>query len=70
MTKPTSADAMGWEHFLEGGNTAVKLGDGPTAGYLLNPTREFVIPGGNPVPVGSVLFELGEHGEWMPIRRY
>jgi hypothetical protein len=70
VVNPTAADAMGWEHFLEGGNTAVKLGDGPTAGYLLNPTREFVVPGGNPVPPGSVLFELGENGEWLPLHRY
>lgn len=70
LTKPTSADAMGWDHYLEGGTTAVKTGDGPTAGYLLNPTREFVVPGGNPVPPGSVLFQLGEKGEWIPIKRY
>lgn len=70
LTKPTAADAMGWDHYLEGGNTAVKLGDGPTAGYLLNPTREFVIPGGNPVPPGSVLFQLGEKGEWIPLKKY
>lgn len=70
LTKPTAADAMGWEHYLEGGTTAVKTGDGPTAGYLLNPTREFVIPGGNPVPPGSVLFQLGENGDWIPLKRY
>ncbi|WP_445234386.1 hypothetical protein [Duganella rhizosphaerae] len=70
LTKPTAADAMGWDHYLEGGHTAVKLGDGPTAGYLLNPTREFVMPGGNGIPPGSVLFQLGPDGEWMPIKRY
>lgn len=70
LAKPTAADAMGWDHYLEGGTTAVKTGDGPTAGYLVNQTREFVIPGGNPVPPGSVLFQLGENGEWIPIKRY
>jgi hypothetical protein len=70
MAKPTAADAMGWEHYLEGGHTAVRTGDGPTAAYLLNPTREFVIPGGNPVPAGAVLFQLGEKGEWMPLKRF
>lgn len=70
LTKPTAADAMGWDHYLEGGTTAVKTGDGPTAGYLLNPKREFFIPGGNPVPPGSVLFQLGENGDWIPLKRY
>jgi hypothetical protein len=70
LTRPTAADAMGWPHYLEGGNTAVRLSDGPNAGYLLNPTREFVTPGGNAVPNGSVLFKLGTGGEWMPIKRF
>lgn len=29
---PTSVDAGGWPHFLEGGHTALRLGDSPTAG--------------------------------------
>lgn len=70
LSKPSAADAMGWPHYLEGGNTAVRLGDGPNAGYLLNPTREFVTPGGSAVPSGSVLFRLGPNGEWMPTRRF
>ncbi|SEL93993.1 hypothetical protein SAMN05216359_1311 [Roseateles sp. YR242] len=70
ITRPTAADAGGWPHFLEGGNTAVRLGDGPNAGYLVNPTREFVIPGGNQVPSGSVLFQLGPNGEWIPMKRF
>ena len=69
VTTPTAADASGWPHFLEGGNTAVKL-EGPNAGYLLNPTREFVLPGGSPAPSGSVIFQLGPNGEWMPLRRF
>ena len=70
VTRPTAADANGWAHFLEGGNTAVKLGDGPNAGYLLNPTREFVIPGGTPIPAGSTLFQLGQNGEWIPLIKF
>lgn len=66
---PTAADAGGWPHFLEGGHTAVKL-EGPDAGYLVNTTKEFVTPGGNPMPKGSVLFKLGQNGEWLPIRKF
>ncbi|MFZ1983662.1 MAG: hypothetical protein WAU91_04565, partial [Desulfatitalea sp.] len=66
---PNAADAGGWPHFLEGGHTAVKL-EGPNAGYLVNQTRELVTPGGNPMPKGSVLFKLGQNGEWAPIRRF
>jgi hypothetical protein len=65
---PTAADAGGWPHFLEGGRTAVRLGEGSSAGYLVNPTREFVVPGGKAVPKGSALFKLGPNGEWIPIR--
>jgi hypothetical protein len=67
---PTAADTAGWPHYLEGGHTAVKTGDGPNAGYLVNSTREFVTPGGSPVPEGSVLFKLGPNGEWIPIRSF
>jgi hypothetical protein len=70
VSVPSAADAGGWPHFLEGGRTAVRLGDGPGAGYLVNPTREFVVPGGNTVPAGSVLFKLGPNGEWIPLRRF
>jgi len=70
ISKPTAADAGGWPHYLEGGHTAIKTGNGPNAGYLINSTREFVVPGGNIVPEGSVLFKLGPNGEWVPIRRF
>ncbi len=40
------------------------------AGYLVNPTREFVVPGGKAVPEGSMLFELGSDGDWIPIRKF
>lgn len=60
---PTTADAMGWPHYLEGGHTAV-LGEGPGAGYLVNPTRERVIPGGTPVMQGAFRFVLHD-GQWI-----
>jgi hypothetical protein len=66
---PTAVDAGGWPHFLEGGKTAVAL-EGENAGYLLNPVREFVLPGGKEVPEGSVLFKLGDNGSWVPVRRF
>ena len=67
---PTAADAHGWEHFLEGGKTAVRTSTDATGGYLLNPTRELVTRGGGQMPVGSVLFELGANGEWIPIKKW
>jgi len=66
---PTAADALGSPHFLEGGHTAVRL-EGPNAGYLVNPTREFVVPGGNAVPSGAVMFRIGPNGDWIPVRRF
>lgn len=66
---PTALDAGGYPHFLEGGRTAVRTAD-PNSGFLLNPTREFVVPGGNSIPRGSVLFELNADGSWKPLRRF
>jgi len=66
---PTPADANGWAHFLEGGRTAVRT-EGSGGGYLLNTTREFVTSGGAAMPSGSILFQIGEQGEWIMIRRY
>ena len=66
---PTAADANGWVHYLEGGNTAVFTG-GKNGGYLINSTREFVTPGGGSMPNGSVLFRTESNGAWTPIRRY
>ncbi len=66
---PTTADANGWIHYLEGGRTAVFTG-GEKGGYLLNSTREFIVPGGGAMPHGSVLFRLEESGAWTPIRRW
>jgi len=59
---PTAEDAMGWPHFLEGGRTAVKT-TGENPGYLLNPTGEFVIPGGMSPPAGTMIFRIGPNGE-------
>lgn len=66
---PTAADAGGWPHFLEGGHTAVRI-EGDKGGFLVNPTREFVLPGGDPIPRGSMLFQLGENGSWMPLKMF
>ncbi len=65
---PSQLDAGGWPHFLPGGRTAVATAD--QGGFLLNPTRELVIPGGKPIPAGSVLFELGERAEWRILHRW
>lgn len=65
---PTAADAGGYVHFLEGGHTAVRT-EGPLGGFLVNPTREFVIPGGQAVPPGSVLFRV-DGAAWTPIRQF
>ena len=67
--QPTATDAGGWPHYLEGGHTAVRI-DGPKGGYLLNPTHEFVVTGGDPMPPGSVLFKLEDNHAVTPIRRY
>lgn len=66
---PTAHDANGWAHYLEGGRTAVRTPD-PHGGYLLNSTRELVTPGGNPMPSGSVLFEIGDNGAQIPLRSF
>lgn len=65
---PTAADAGGWPHFLEGGHTAVRT-EGDLGGFLINPTREFVIDGGRAVPEGSILFHL-QDGKWLPIKTF
>lgn len=65
---PVKADAMGWPHFLEGGHTAIKIEGTPF--FLVNKTREFVLPGGSPIPKGSVLFELDQAGTWRSLVRY
>jgi hypothetical protein len=60
---PTVADAGGWPHFLEGGHTAVRVGDE----WIVNKTREFVVPGGSPMPPGTIVFELVDGGDWEPV---
>ena len=60
---PTAADAGGWPHFLEGGHTAVRVGDQ----WIVNPTREFVVPGGSPMPPGTIVFKLKQGGDWEPV---
>src|SRR5690349_19220453 len=53
---PTAVDAGGYAHFVEGGHTALRT-SGTNGGFLLNSTRELVVPGGAPMPKGSVLFK-------------
>ena len=48
---PTFADVGGWEHFVPGGRTAVKVG----GEFFIKETREFVVEGGIPMPPGSVV---------------
>jgi len=67
MKLPTLKDAGGWEHFLDGGNTAVLLPN--SGGYILNPVREFVTKGTS-VPKGAVLFKMGSNGEWIILRKF
>lgn len=66
---PTIEDAGGFEHFFGGGHTALHTAE-PNGGFLLNTTRELVVPGGAPIPEGSVLFEFGPNGVWTPLRRF
>ncbi len=63
----TASDAQGWPHYLEGGNTAVRL-PGKDGGYLVNSTREFVVEGGAGIPKGSVLFKVGDNGSYEPLK--
>lgn len=69
VRKPTTVDAEGWPHFFEQGTTATR-GAGPNGGYMINSTPEFVVPGGAAMPQGSLLFELGPNGAWIPKRRF
>jgi hypothetical protein len=67
---PTPADAGGWEHYLQGGRTAVRGGGTENGFYMINSTREFITPGGMPMPKRSVLFRLDEGGAWTKIREW
>ena len=65
---PTIEDAMGNINFRSGGFTAI--GSKETNMFLVNSTRERVITGGMPMPKGSVVFRLGDEGEWVPMWRF
>lgn len=71
---PELVDSAGHPHYVEGGHTALRIDDVPghpgTGGYLINPTREYVLDGAPPVPDGSLLFQLGPDGTWLPLRRF
>lgn len=74
LRRPTSSDSGGWAHFYPDptnpsatyGHTAVNTG---TGAFLVNSTRETLVPGGNPMPIGSVLTKLVD-GQWAVVRRY
>jgi YD repeat-containing protein len=65
---PTRTDSGGFKHYTEGGHTALQLGDG--SGFQINRTREFVIPGGQAMPAGSILYKIGPGGVRVPIRTW
>lgn len=62
--RPTDAGANA--HYREGGFTGVQRQDG----WYQNPTREFIVDGGRPMPPGSAFFEFAPDGSWIPIRRF
>jgi hypothetical protein len=67
---PTAADTT-LKHYFGGGHTALRLENKPDPhkdGYLVNTTREFVVPGGGPMPRGSFLFRLGPNGTRVQMR--
>lgn len=74
LRRPTVSDSGGWEHFYPDptsldpiyGHTAVNTGGGA---YLVNSTRETLVPGGSAVPQGAVLTKLSS-GAWVVVRRY
>jgi hypothetical protein len=67
--KPVEADSGGYPHFLEdrrdlgAGHTAVRT-EGPSAGYLLNDVREYVIVGGDQPRRGDFVFHIRD-GDWV-----
>ncbi|WP_171910792.1 hypothetical protein, partial [Candidatus Rickettsiella isopodorum] len=65
---PTAEDALGNINFRLGGNTAIRVPETDT--FLVNQTREFVTPGGIKMPPGTMIFRLGEQGEWVPYWRF
>jgi hypothetical protein len=67
--RPVRSDAQGWPHFFGNGKTAVRLADNKNSGFLLSDVSEYVTRGGKLSPARTVIFEIGEYGEWIPIRR-
>ncbi len=65
---PTAEDALGNVNFRLGGNTAIRVPETDT--FLVNQTREFVTPGGIKMPPGTIVFRLGEQGDWIPYWRF
>lgn len=63
---PSAADAGANQHFRLGGVTGVEH----KGVWKSSNVREFILNGGNPVPKGSVFFEFGADGSWIPIRKF
>ncbi|MFA7369718.1 MAG: hypothetical protein WC334_08755, partial [Kiritimatiellales bacterium] len=66
LRTPTITDAGVNRHFRLGGATGVEH----NGVWKSSNIREFILDGGSPVPKGSVFFEFGPNGSWIPIRRY
>lgn len=69
VRRPTEEDSGGWPHYLPGGNTAIRTVD-PNGGYMINKTREYAIDGGLQMPSGSTMFQIGDDGNWVPVRSW
>jgi len=74
QVEDATADGTTWAHFYADptnpsatyGHTAVSTGSGA---YLVNTTRETVVPGGEVLRPGSVLTQLLD-GSWVVVRRF
>lgn len=64
----TDSDGVVYEHFRPGGHTAVRQPDGS---YVVNgDIHEYVVPGGQPVPDGSVLVRIDSDGVRHAVRSW
>ncbi|WP_096721880.1 DUF6531 domain-containing protein [Paraburkholderia acidicola] len=65
---PVETDGGANEHWRPGGYTGVQ--NSTTGDWTSSGVREVVTQGGQPMPPGSVFFELNPDGSWTPIRRF
>jgi hypothetical protein len=63
---PAATDAGANRHWRPGGFTGVEH-DGA---WTSSGVREFIMDGGQPMPKGSVFFQINTDGSWTPIRRF